>query len=285
MDIRLNDVRARLARFPKKLADSDARVAAAKADLDASKAAQLATVKDRKKYELDVESWKEKVRKYKDQTSQIKTNEAYRALQHEVQMAEDEIAKAEDRLLEQMVASEEYDRRIKASEIALKEVEQVERVQRSNVEADRALAEKELAEGTAERDACRNGNPRENTRSLRSHREETQWRGAGRSAQREMRRVRDDRAPARDPGNAALRQRRSCFTARRARGSSTTSSRAFRPRRPPPRLPRPALPPPRRARAEAAAHARIENFSAGQRASLLRYPSSGTACGSARRQY
>jgi uncharacterized protein len=151
VDIRLNDVRARLARFPKKLAESDARVAAAKADLDASKAAQLATVKDRKKYELDVESWKEKVRKYRDQTSQIKTNEAYRALQHEVQMAEEEIAKAEDRLLEQMVASEEYDRRIKASEIALKEVEQIERVQRAGVEADRALAEKQLAEADAER--------------------------------------------------------------------------------------------------------------------------------------
>ncbi len=151
VDVRLNDVRARLARFPKKLTESDARVAAAKADLDTSKAAQLATVKDRKKYELDVESWKEKVRKYKDQTSQIKTNEAYRALQHEVQMAEDEIAKAEDRLLEQMVASEEYDRRIKASEIALKEVEQVERVQRASVEADRALAERELAEGNAAR--------------------------------------------------------------------------------------------------------------------------------------
>jgi predicted nucleic acid-binding Zn-ribbon protein len=151
VDIRLNEVRARLAKFPKKLADSDARVAASKADLDASKAAQLATVKDRKRYELDVDSWKEKVRKYRDQTSQIKTNESYRVLLHEVQMAEEEIAKAEDRLLEQMVASEEYDRRIKASEIALKDVEAVERVQRSTVEADRAVAEKELAELEAER--------------------------------------------------------------------------------------------------------------------------------------
>ena len=151
VDIRLIDVRARLAKFPKKIAESDARIAAAKADLDASKAAQLATVKDRKKYELDVDSWKDKVRKYRDQGSQVKTNEAYRALQHEVQMAEDEIAKAEDRLLEQMVASEEYDRRIKASEIALKDVEQIERVQRSTVEADRAVAEKDLAELNAER--------------------------------------------------------------------------------------------------------------------------------------
>lgn len=151
VDIRLNDVRARLAKFPRKLAESDAHVAAAKASVDASKASQLANVKDRKKYELDVDSWKEKVRKYRDQTSQIKTNEAYRALQHEVQMAEQEIAKAEDRLLEQMVASEEYDRRIKASEAVLKEVEQVERVQRSTVESERAVAEKEMAELNAER--------------------------------------------------------------------------------------------------------------------------------------
>ena len=145
VDIRLADVRARLAKFPQKLAASDARIAAAKATLDASKAAQLDNVKDRKKYELDVESWKDRARKYRDQTSQVKTNEAYRALQHEVDGAEQEIASAEDRLLEQMVASEEYDRKIKASEAALKEVEQLERVQRSTIEADRAVAEKELA--------------------------------------------------------------------------------------------------------------------------------------------
>jgi uncharacterized protein len=151
VDLRLNDVRARLAIFPKKLAEFDARLAAARAEVDRSKAAQLATVKERKTYELDVEQWKEKVRKYRDQTSQIKTNEAYKALQHEVQMAEAEIAKAEDRLLEQMVAGEEYDRRIKASEKTLKEVGESVRGERSKVETEKAAAEKELAELTAER--------------------------------------------------------------------------------------------------------------------------------------
>jgi predicted nucleic acid-binding Zn-ribbon protein len=152
VDLRLNDVRARLATFPRKLADLDARIAAARGEVDRSKAAQLATSKDRKKYELDVEQWKEKVRKYKDQTSQIKTNEAYKALQHEVQMAEAEIAKAEDRLLEQMVASEEYDRRIKASEKALKEVEEIVRGERANVETEKTAAEKQFAELNAERE-------------------------------------------------------------------------------------------------------------------------------------
>ena len=152
--MRLSDVRAHLARFPKKLAETVARVAAAKADVDATKASQLTAIKDRKKYELDVEQWKDRVRKYKDQTSQVKTNEAYRALQHEIQMAEDEIAKAEDRLLEQMVAGEEYDRRIKASEKTLKEVEAVAATERAKIEAEKAKAEKEQAQLNSEREAA-----------------------------------------------------------------------------------------------------------------------------------
>lgn len=151
VDLRLHDVNTQLATFPKKLAEVDARVAAARAEVEKSKAAQIATTKDRKKYELDVEIWKEKARKYKDQTAQIKTNEAYKALQHEVQMAEEEIAKAEDRLLEQMVAGEEYDRRIKASEKSLKEVEEAVRGERSKIETAKAAAEKDLAALNAER--------------------------------------------------------------------------------------------------------------------------------------
>lgn len=151
IDVRLHDVRARLALYPKKLADADARIAAAKAQLDQSKAALLAVIKDRKKYELDVEQWKEKARKYRDQTSQVKTNEAYKALQHETQNAEDEISKAEDRLLEQMVASEEYDRRIKAAEQLVKEVEAAMGRERAEIQTEKAAAEKEFAELNAAR--------------------------------------------------------------------------------------------------------------------------------------
>jgi predicted nucleic acid-binding Zn-ribbon protein len=151
IDAQLREVRDHLATFPKKIAEVEARVSSAKAELESSRAAQLATIRDRKKYELDVEQWKERVRKYKDQTAQVKTNEAYKALQHEVQIAEAEIAKAEDRLLEQMVAAEEYDRRVKSSEKLLKEVEDVARGARAKIEADRAATEKELAELNSER--------------------------------------------------------------------------------------------------------------------------------------
>ncbi|MGH9717447.1 MAG: zinc ribbon domain-containing protein [Candidatus Acidiferrales bacterium] len=151
VDAQLREVREHLEAFPEKLAEVEARVAGAKSELDASKAAQVETIRDRKKYELDVEQWKERVRKYRDQTAQVKTNEAYKALQHEVQTAEGEIAKAEDRLLERMVAAEEYDRSVKASEKLLKEVEEVARSARTKIESDKAVMEKELAERTGQR--------------------------------------------------------------------------------------------------------------------------------------
>lgn len=151
VDVKLSHVRAKLATFPKRLAETDARVAGATAELQQSKTAQLDAFKERKKYELDVEQWKERVRKYRDQTSQVKTNEAYKTLQHEVQMAEAEISKAEDRLLEQMVAGEEYERRIKTAERALKETEEAARAERSAIAAKQAEEEKELASLTTER--------------------------------------------------------------------------------------------------------------------------------------
>jgi uncharacterized protein len=152
VDTRLQAVRARLASLPKRSAQAEKYVTAAKAELEKSKAAQLTVVRDRKKYELDVEQWKDRVKKYKDQTSQVKTNEAFKALQHEVDNGEKEIASAEDRLLEQMVAGEEYERQIKTSEKLVKEAEEVAKVERAKIELEKKEAEAELGQLSGERE-------------------------------------------------------------------------------------------------------------------------------------
>jgi len=151
VDLRLGEERKRFAQFPQKISDIDARVAAARAELEKSKAAQVATIKGRKKYELDVEQWKDRVRKYKDQTSQVKTNEAYKALQREIELAEAEMARSEDRLLEEMVSSEEYERRVKTSEKTAKEAEAVAARERQNIEAEKTASQKEIQELETER--------------------------------------------------------------------------------------------------------------------------------------
>src|SRR6267378_2680398 len=94
IDLRLNELRALVASFPKRLAEIDARAATARQQLATVKETLITSLKDRKRYELDVEQWKDKLRKYKDQTAAVKTNEAYKALQHEIANAERERAVA-----------------------------------------------------------------------------------------------------------------------------------------------------------------------------------------------
>jgi uncharacterized protein len=149
VDFRLIEIRDRLSKFPKQLAEVEGRVTTAKHQITAAKEALLTAQKERKTYEMDVEQWKERAKKYRNQSGEVKTNEAYKALHHEIQNAEDEAAKAEDRLLERMVSGEEYDRQLKAAEAAVKVVEAAADKDRRAIQAEYNAAQKELtaAEG------------------------------------------------------------------------------------------------------------------------------------------
>jgi uncharacterized protein len=144
VDLRTIGIRERLDRFPKKLAEVEARVTSAKQQVAAAKEALLTGQKERKTFEMDVDQWKERARKYRSQSGEVKSNEAYKALLHEIQNAEDEVAKAEDRLLERMVSGEEYDRKVKAAEAAVKEIEASASKERQSIQAEYNATQKEL---------------------------------------------------------------------------------------------------------------------------------------------
>lgn len=154
VDFRLIGIRERLGRFPKRLAEVEARLNVAKQQVAAAKEALLTGQKERKTFEMDVDQWKERAKKYRNQSAEVKTNEAYKALLHEIQNAEGEVAKAEDRLLERMVSGEEYDRQVKAAEAALKEIETAAGKDRQAIQSEYNAAQKELAAAEAARAAA-----------------------------------------------------------------------------------------------------------------------------------
>src|ERR1700688_5071451 len=125
VDLRLIEIRERVSRFPKRLAEVEGRVTTARQQIATAKEALTTSLKERKTYEMDVEQWKERAKKYRGQSGEVKSNEAYRALLQEIANAEDEIGKAEDRLLDRMVAGEEYERQVKAAKAAVKDIEAV----------------------------------------------------------------------------------------------------------------------------------------------------------------
>jgi uncharacterized protein len=151
LDIRLGELRARLDALPQQLAEIEQHVARARGGLTSAKEALAESLKNRRKYEMDVDTWRDKARKYKDQSFAVKTNEAYKALQHEIQHAEMEVANAEDRLLERMVAGEEFERQVKAAEAEVKTVERGTESERQKILSEQAVLQKELEAKTAER--------------------------------------------------------------------------------------------------------------------------------------
>lgn len=152
VDHRIVALRAELEGFPKRIRELDATLSGAKSALASAKEAHTTGLTERKKFELDVQQWRERARKYRDQSGAVKTNEAYKALQHEIANAEAEMAKAEDRQLEIMMAGEDGERRVKNNEINLKNAEQSVGADRKELEGQHAQKKNDLDAALAERE-------------------------------------------------------------------------------------------------------------------------------------
>jgi len=144
-------LRAELEGMPKRLREADAKLTGERTALASAKEALTQALAQRKKLELDVQQWKDRAKKYREQSSSVKTNEAYKALQHEIATAEGEASKAEDRVLEQMMAIEEAERRVKRLEAELKESEQAIAAEKREIEEQFAGKKKGWETATAER--------------------------------------------------------------------------------------------------------------------------------------
>lgn len=147
-------LRAELEAFPKRVREADAKLNGARAAVAAARESLAGTQKERKKFELDVQQWKDRAKKYRDQSGAVKTNEAYKALQHEIANAEAEVAKAEDAQLEVMMTSEEAERRVRHAEANLKEDEAAVTKEKKEIESQQAEKKKRLDALLAERESA-----------------------------------------------------------------------------------------------------------------------------------
>jgi len=152
IDQQIAALKADLEALPKRIRDADAKLAGARAAVAAAKEALANNTKERKKLELDAGQWKERARKYRDQTAAVKTNEAYKALLHEIANAEAEAGKAEDAELEIMMAGDELGRRLKSAEAQLREDEAAIAAERKQMEAQAAEQKKQLEAALAKRE-------------------------------------------------------------------------------------------------------------------------------------
>lgn len=165
-----------VAELPKRVAVIEQKLAGTKTQLEKAQAAVKADEAGRRKFETSISDLRGKISKYRDQSLDVKTNDQYKALLHEIQFAEKEIAGNEDKILELMVNADARDKEVKAAQAELKaETAEIEK-EKEQARQKTAEDEKLLATAKAKRDQLRTG-VREDL--LRHYERVSKFRGSG----------------------------------------------------------------------------------------------------------
>jgi len=165
-----------IAELPKRVAAIEHKLADTKLQLEKAQAAVKADEAARRKHDTAIADLRGKISKYRDQSLDVKTNDQYKALLHEIQFAEKEIAATEDKILELMVNADARDKEVKAAQAELKE--EAAEIEKEKVEARQRTTEdeKQLTEWRGKRDQMRAG---VNEDLLRHYERVSKFRGSG----------------------------------------------------------------------------------------------------------
>src|SRR5712691_10855942 len=165
-----------VAELPKRVAAIEQKLAGTKAQLERAQAAAKGDDAARRKHDSTISDLRGKISKYRDQSLDVKPNDQNKALLHEIQFAEKEIAATEDKILEIMVNADTRDKEVKAAQAELKD--ETAEIEKEKEEARQRTAEDEklLAEWRGKRDQIRAG---VNEDLLRHYERVSKFRGSG----------------------------------------------------------------------------------------------------------
>jgi len=157
VDARIAALRAEVAALPKEVAAIEAKLAGSKAKVETAQTSIKTDEGARRKHESDIKDQQEKISKYRDQSLKVKTNQEYKALLTEIEHAEKEIARLEDKILEIMVAADTRKETLKQAEATLKADTAENEKEKEHARKQTAEDEQALAELTEQRKQLRGG--------------------------------------------------------------------------------------------------------------------------------
>lgn len=120
-DTRRLGIEHQLQAAPREIAAVEARIAAEKAAIEAAKAEWHALESKKKLLEVEIRSAEGKAAKYRTQQLEVRKNDEYKALTHEIETTEAAIGGFEEEELKVMFAIDEAKKRFAAAEAGLKQ--------------------------------------------------------------------------------------------------------------------------------------------------------------------
>lgn len=151
LDSRLAAAHHTVAGAPEREVALDDRLTAARAAVDAAKAAIAENQNTRRGVDKDLLASQQRLEKYKEQSMAVKTNTEFHAMQHQMEAVKAEIDQFESRVLEVMMQADELTAGLKSAEKALAAEEAAVAAERKAMEAERKAAQAEVEACAAER--------------------------------------------------------------------------------------------------------------------------------------
>lgn len=150
-DRRIVQLKAERARIPEQIASAEQGLKAKSTRLDSLRDEAKHIEAGRKKLEIDAESKRGQITKYRMQLAQIKSNTEYQALLKEIAKVEEEIDAIETHELEVMEKSDQLQPAVKMEQVALKEGTAKVEVERADLQKRAVMIEQELKQLQEER--------------------------------------------------------------------------------------------------------------------------------------
>ncbi len=144
-----------IAELPKQLASLEEKLRGHRVSLEDADKAIVAEETRRRRLDSDLADIQQKVLKYRGQSSSVKTNDEFRALQHEIDFAEAEVRKIDDQQLQIMEKIESLQASRAAAVSAMAEQQALVEQEKTSAQAASAEQQAKLAALKSEREEHR----------------------------------------------------------------------------------------------------------------------------------
>jgi uncharacterized protein len=153
VDDEIRALETRLAAIPKEIEALQKEIQAERDNLDQATKALAETQKGQRAHETKLSAAEEKVKKYKDQLMSVKTNDEYKVMQHQIEVATREVSDVEDEILRDFDAVKELEERKRQRHAELEKGQKEISAMEKELETERGRLEGEAAERRAARAA------------------------------------------------------------------------------------------------------------------------------------
>ncbi len=161
LDSEIQQLTQALAALPRRLSECEAKLKGYQANVAGLEKKLQEEEALRRRFESDLADQRQKIVKFRNQTSSVKNNEQFHALQHEIGFAEAEVRRLEDAELEGMMRTEELQAQLAAAQAQVASYEKDLAAERESTRRSTEFQEAALKKWRGERASVRPTIPEE----------------------------------------------------------------------------------------------------------------------------